>query len=682
MCRAGGAAPLPAAAALQGSKALLPCHAPRLQYSQRLPYGPPPTAVRPFSRPHSAPQQGGARPHSQQQQQYPPQQPPQQPHPPLPQHQQSPAAPLPSYASLSQAGQQPQSVATHPGSLPSTLGLAMGMAPPPLFPPPAFPPVPATPPAAGTPPPAAASNFAAWVGLAASMGVPLEVLQAHGSAIEGSGGQPTRLQQAEALQSMAAALQAQASVILQQQQQQQVQHAAAAAAQQAQQAAHVLQAASEGMQRGVGGASTAAAAGPSSLLHQQQAHMHQLEAAPQPQHAVIEASAGPGMSMYSVPDLVGASVIQGHPLPPPFYGSGTAAGAPVATAPTLVSGVTLSHDGGAGADATPATQLQHAAEPAAGSSLRPGSGARGSASPTAAMARDPRLQPAQAPASSACNEPLHMHAQHHPQHATGHPPGLSPRAAAPADAGGAADAAAASAARQGWPRGAGEHDAQPLPSTDAAAIGGNLGPDDAADGLEVQQAAPSPAAAGGAMLADTGDDAAAMDDGAAAAAQRRRREASGEGAGREGRPPGTLPPGELPPAPHGAASVMATLVSSGQQSDVESEISGMRQQAASGERGWGPQGPGWGGGGWAGWWWVGLGRAVCAVLAAAGHAKELPHVAVLCQVHRACQPASPPFPPPGPLVCCAQDRTPTRRPQRCSHRCPPCSPPRPPPTRT
>lgn len=258
-----------------------------LQLSQRLPFGPPPAAGRR--------QQPQLRPPSQQQQQ------------------QQPLGP--SYVSLSHLSQQhqqqqPPNSSTAP--LASTLGVAIGAPPAPVFAPP---PVPAAGAATAASQPAVASNLVAWVGLAASMGVPLEALQAQGSAIQGSGGQ---LQQAEALQNMAAVLQAQASVILQQQQQQQLLQAAAAAAAAAQQ--HHLQAqaavaplseplpaaSAAALPSASAAAPPAASAAPVPLLPPLQTHNHHhgpLQPA-QPQHAmVIEASAG-GASMYSMPDLV------------------------------------------------------------------------------------------------------------------------------------------------------------------------------------------------------------------------------------------------------------------------------------------------------------------------------------------------------------------------------------------
>ncbi|GAB4821272.1 hypothetical protein N2152v2_008318 [Parachlorella kessleri] len=455
------------------------------------------------------------------------------------QQQQSAAGlPGPSYVSLSRATTQPQPL-TPAGPLPSTLGLALGAAPVLAFQPHAStsPLTPASAPAATVAShPAAqhgpASNLAALMGLAASMGVSLELLQAQGSVINGGPAQGSHAplaQQAEALQNIAAALQAQASVILEQQQQQQQQG----------------QGGAEGRQvlPGATAVPAAASAAPASLLPpawqraRQDSRTALLQQA-QPQTAVLEGSAGGGASLYSLPDLVGASTIQGHPwpLPSPAAAAPACRGGPLGTAPTLVSGVAP----GAPRTAASPADLQHvqaAAETRAGGSgegpssdQRPGSGTArdGSTSPTGAWAAASRSR-------------LELRPM-------------------PAGAGGA-------------PGG--------MPSTDAAAIGGNLGTEDwPNDGMEVQQAAPAPGA-----LAGTPAAAASGSLGKGTQRQDQQQQLSGGDGMQPG--PGSLVGhaglalGELPPAPHGAASVMATLVSSGQQSDVESEISGM-QRAASG----------------------------------------------------------------------------------------------------
>lgn len=399
------------------------------------------------------------------------------------------------------------------------------------------------------------------------------------------------------LGSMAAALlQAQSSVLGTQQQQQQQHQQSEQAAQQQQQQLQQLQAAQQQVaqaahQAGQQAATSQTAMPPPAPLQQAEA-LQNMAAMLQAQASAIvsgspclqeqqegEQQAAPGSggatSAQSLPSLVGASAIQGHPLPPPFYGgAGATTPAPLQSfgGGTPVAGGAAPPTVGSGAFAGPrrlqaaamaATPLPHptatavseihgsAVQPAAAAllaqqaALEQGGGEPAAAGDLAALMQQAtsavlgsghagghgghvsprqrqRTSPHMDPQQAAAEEERRRHAGDLPQ----------PQAAV------IVELATADVASQGGGAGGPGCGLLPAEPQEAAMLGGNstfgeameVGGDED-DAMEVQQAA--------------------------------------------------APAGHLPPAPHGAASVMATLMTDngGGRSDGDTE---MGQQAASG----------------------------------------------------------------------------------------------------
>ncbi|KAL4424424.1 hypothetical protein ABPG77_005667 [Micractinium sp. CCAP 211/92] len=384
------------------------------------------------------------------------------------------------------------------------------------------------------------------------------------------------LQQAEALQSMAAMLQAQASAIMNG-----TPPAAPPAGgvlqQQGQGQAADLAAVSPAGGAVSPAAAAAAAAAPSSGQHQQQGAAAPL--ASEAGHPQPAASLG-AASVQSLPSLVGASAIQGHPLPPPTaYRTGGATtppplqsfgGTPGPYAAAAAAPLTV--ESGAFpaprplAAATP-HQMAAAVSDVQGSAIQPALAAQ--AQPAAQQAEQPAAGSGLDATAEAMAAPQQQAAS--AVLGSGHAAG-SPR---PFSRSFDLDPAAAEAERRryaGEPPQPQAATIQELPTADVAAAsqGGGTDGGRATPGPPLPPARPQEAAMlGGNSAFGDAMELGADDDGEQMEVEQ---EAAGGQAGRR----------DLPPAPHGAASVMATLMTDDDGGGPSEGGAEMEQQAASG----------------------------------------------------------------------------------------------------